>query len=113
MGAGRGGALLKNRGAGWWIVGQRPWRPCSCFRTACRHSALDQIDARDCRGRREARERAIAHLQAGNLQAAEECFQRSVDITPRMAKQLIEVWTCPILDGPALGQDASGLVAGS
>jgi hypothetical protein len=43
------------------------------------------------RGRREARERALMHLQAGNLAAAEECYQRSVDITPRMAKQFIEV----------------------
>ena len=43
------------------------------------------------RSRRENREKAMAHLMAGNAAAAEECFQRAVDVTPRMAKQVIEV----------------------
>ena len=42
------------------------------------------------RGRQEQRDRAAAHVRAGNLRAAEECYQRSVDVTPAMAKQLME-----------------------
>jgi hypothetical protein len=44
-----------------------------------------------CRARAEAREKAAAHLAAGNMAAAVECYQRCVDITPAMAKQVIEV----------------------
>lgn len=43
------------------------------------------------RSRREAREKAHAHLAAGNVSAAVECFQRAVDVTPAMAKLVIEV----------------------
>lgn len=43
------------------------------------------------RARAEAREKAAAHLAAGNIAAAVECYQRCVDITPAMAKQVIEV----------------------
>lgn len=43
------------------------------------------------RSRREAREKAAAHVAAGNLAAALECYQRAVDITPAMAKAVIEV----------------------
>ncbi|KAL6758969.1 PIN domain-like protein [Haematococcus lacustris] len=52
-------------------------------------SKNDEEEARR-RSRRENRERALTHLQMGNLAAAEECFQRSVDVTPAMAKQFIE-----------------------
>jgi hypothetical protein len=44
-----------------------------------------------CSARQEARERAMAHHNNGNLIAAQECYQRAVDVTPSMAKQLIEV----------------------
>jgi hypothetical protein len=44
-----------------------------------------------CRARAEAREKAAAHLAAGNMAAAVECYQRCVDITPAMAKHVIEV----------------------
>jgi hypothetical protein len=40
------------------------------------------------RGRREARARAAAHLAAGNTAAALECYQRAVDVTPAMARQV-------------------------
>lgn len=43
------------------------------------------------RARAEARDKAAAHLAAGNIAAAVECYQRCVDITPAMAKQVIEV----------------------
>jgi hypothetical protein len=57
------------------------------------------------------------HLQAGNLAAAEECYQRSVDITPRMAKQFIEVrdtiafaWSnCPFLQ-PQISTRQAGML---
>eukprot|EP00798_Chlamydomonas_sp_ICE-L_P014825 gene14824-20878_t len=42
------------------------------------------------RSREENRSKALAHLRAGNNMAAEECFQKAVDISPKMAKQLIE-----------------------
>lgn len=35
--------------------------------------------------------KALAHLAAGNVSAAEECFQRAVNVTSNMAKQFIEV----------------------
>jgi hypothetical protein len=47
-----------------------------------------------CRARAEAREKAAAHLAAGNVAAAVECYQRCVDITPAMAKHVIEVCVC-------------------
>ena len=43
------------------------------------------------RARAEQRERAKMHLQAGNEAAALECYQRAVDVSPSMAKQVIEV----------------------
>ncbi|KAG2434397.1 hypothetical protein HYH02_012409 [Chlamydomonas schloesseri] len=42
------------------------------------------------RGRREALERARAHAESGNMAAATECYQRAVNITPWMAKVVIE-----------------------
>lgn len=42
-------------------------------------------------GRREALERARAHAESGNMAAANECYQRAVNITPWMAKVVIEV----------------------
>lgn len=44
-----------------------------------------------CRARAEARDKAAAYLAAGNVAMAQECYQRCVDITPAMAKQVIEV----------------------
>jgi alkanesulfonate monooxygenase SsuD/methylene tetrahydromethanopterin reductase-like flavin-dependent oxidoreductase (luciferase family) len=43
------------------------------------------------RARAEARAKAAAHLAAGNVSMAQECYQRCVDVTPAMAKQVIEV----------------------
>lgn len=48
----------------------------------------------------------MVHLAAGNNKAAEECFQRAVNVTSTMAKQWIEVrasrvlqhLTCPNAD---------------
>ena len=45
----------------------------------------------DCRSRRENLEKARVHLLAGNVSAAEDCYQKAVSITSSMAKQLIEV----------------------
>jgi exonuclease-1 len=47
------------------------------------------------RARQENKQKAAQHLQAGNLSAAYECYQRAVDVTPAMAKHLIEVRTGP------------------
>ena len=44
-----------------------------------------------CRLRHEYRVKAEAHVKAGNVVAAVECYQRAVDVTPKMAKQVIEV----------------------
>jgi exonuclease 1 len=48
-------------------------------------------EAQRRRARTEARERAAALLAAGNVAAAVDQYQRCVDITPVMAKQVIEV----------------------
>lgn len=42
------------------------------------------------RSREEAKERARAHKRAGNTAAANECYQRAVDITPEMAKVVVD-----------------------
>ncbi len=55
-----------------------------------------------CRARAEQLERAKAHARAGNMTAAYECYQRAVDISPEVAKRLIEV--CD----PALGPASDG-----
>jgi hypothetical protein len=47
------------------------------------------------RARQENKQKAVQHLQAGNLSAAYECYQRAVDVTPAMAKHLIEVRAGP------------------
>lgn len=44
-----------------------------------------------CRSRKENLERAREHEAAGNSRAAFECYQKAVDITPRIASELIEV----------------------
>lgn len=44
-----------------------------------------------CSKRKEARERGMELLQAGDKKGAMECFQRAVDVTPRMAFNLIEL----------------------
>jgi hypothetical protein len=56
-----------------------------------------------CRARAEAREKAAAHLAAGNMAAAVECYQRCVDITPAMAKHVIEVGSQFVVFGLSLG----------
>jgi exonuclease-1 len=43
------------------------------------------------RARQENKQKAAQHLRAGNLSAAYECYQRAVDVTPAMAKHLVEV----------------------
>ncbi len=43
------------------------------------------------RGRREAMDRARQHAESGNMTAANECYQKAVDIAPWMAKVVIEV----------------------
>lgn len=49
------------------------------------------LPAPRCRARQENKAKAAQHLQAGNMSAAYECYQRAVDVTPAMAKHLIEV----------------------
>ena len=65
---------------------------------ATRHAALSLPDlilseplTDNCRQRLEYLERAQAHAQLGNRQAAYECYQKAVDICPAVAKQFIEV----------------------
>lgn len=43
------------------------------------------------RSRKENLERAREHEAAGNSRAAFECYQKAVDITPRIAFELIQV----------------------
>jgi exonuclease-1 len=43
--------------------------------------------------RDEYKARGICYLKEGNLAAANECFQKAVDITPEMAFNLIKVIT--------------------
>eukprot|EP00882_Tetradesmus_deserticola_P027515 GHRQ01030489.1.p1 GENE.GHRQ01030489.1~~GHRQ01030489.1.p1 ORF type:complete len:115 (+),score=42.69 GHRQ01030489.1:980-1324(+) len=60
----------------------------------CEHNIIGSkcgLSPDSCRTRAEARAKAAAHLAAGNVPAAVECYQRCVDITPAMAKQVIEV----------------------
>jgi hypothetical protein len=60
------------------------------------------------RARKEALEKARAFMQAGNLQAADQAFQRAVDVTPLMTRDVIQVsalmkgrrgWHCLALNG--------------
>ena len=43
------------------------------------------------RTRQENKAKGLAFLRAGNKQQAVECFQKSVDITPEMALEVIKV----------------------
>ena len=43
------------------------------------------------RSRKENLERARKHEAAGNSRAAYECYQKAVDITPKIASELIQV----------------------
>jgi exonuclease-1 len=43
------------------------------------------------RKRREERAKAAEYLQQGNRTAANDCYRKAVDITPRMAHKLIKV----------------------
>ncbi|KAF6251552.1 PIN domain-like protein [Scenedesmus sp. NREL 46B-D3] len=52
------------------------------------------------RARAEAREKAAAHLTAGNMAAAVECYQRCVDISPAMAKHELKVRGVPFIVAP-------------
>ena len=45
-----------------------------------------------CRARKENRDKAAAHVKAGNKQAAYECYQRAVDISSATANDLAKVW---------------------
>jgi Tfp pilus assembly protein PilF len=46
-----------------------------------------------CSTRTANMDRALAYLATGNSAAAEECFQRAVNVNGNMAKQWIEVST--------------------
>ncbi|PWZ33363.1 Exonuclease 1 [Zea mays] len=48
-------------------------------------------EGKRARSRKENLERAREHEAAGNSRAAFECYQKAVDITPRIASELIEV----------------------
>lgn len=52
-------------------------------------SKADEEKSRE-KSRNEQREKALAHLRAGNQSAANECFQRAVDITPAVAATVIQ-----------------------
>jgi exonuclease-1 len=76
-------------------------RRCACHHTAPYASGSMRmmqclllsccLNAPRCRARQENKAKAAQHLQAGNMSAAYECYQRAVDVTPAMAKHLIEV----------------------
>lgn len=67
--------------------------PCcpACVSTLCTANANQPTITCCFRSRREAREKAAVHIQSGNFSAALDCYQRAVDVTPAMAKQVIEV----------------------
>lgn len=44
-----------------------------------------------CRARKENKDKAAAHVKAGNKQAAYECYQRAVDISPATANDFAKV----------------------
>jgi exonuclease 1 len=44
-----------------------------------------------CRSRKENLERAVEHESYGNSTAAYECYQKAVDISPQIARELIQV----------------------
>lgn len=44
-----------------------------------------------CRSRKENLERAVEHEANGNSTAAYECYQKAVDISPQIARELIQV----------------------
>jgi exonuclease-1 len=50
----------------------------------------------ETRIREESKSRGLQYLKEGNSEAALECFQKSVDITPQMAHNLIKVLTVTI-----------------
>ena len=52
------------------------------------------------RGRDEAKGRAAEHLRLGNSQAAYDCFQKAVDISPEVANRFVQV---------SLGHHCAGL----
>ncbi len=67
--------------------GERSYPPNDLVHKFLSHSDHPNPDS----SRDENRAKAMAHLAAGNTAAAEECFQRAVNVTAAMAKQLIEV----------------------
>jgi hypothetical protein len=44
-----------------------------------------------CRSRKDNFERAVEHESNGNSSAAYECYQKAVDISPTIARELIQV----------------------
>eukprot|EP00210_Caulerpa_lentillifera_P008109 g7743.t1 len=50
---------------------------------------LSEENERD-RSRKENLERALCHKREGNVEAALKCYQRAVDVTPKMAKKFID-----------------------
>ncbi|KAG1668814.1 hypothetical protein FOA52_004908 [Chlamydomonas sp. UWO 241] len=64
-------------------------RPIVVFDGGRLPSKSDEEDTRR-RSRQENKVKALAHLAAGNVSAAEECFQRAVNVTSTMAKQFME-----------------------
>lgn len=44
-----------------------------------------------CRARKDNLERAVEHESNGNSSAAYECYQKALDISPLIARELIQV----------------------
>ncbi len=60
-----------------------------------------------CRARKENKDKAAAHVKAGNKQAAYECYQRAVDISPATANNFAKVCKQDKLELQISGTSAS------
>ena len=83
---------LRNNSFAWdWCLSVS--QLCFMYSSACSFLKMAR------RARKENRDKAAAHIKAGNKQAAYECYQRAVDISPAtahdFAKVCASIKSCP------------------